>query len=333
VENLNQYVRQGGGLAIFLGPNANLDFYRQWYNDANGLFPVPLDRPDVLASPEDAPDMTVTDHPLFRVLLGQRNPFLRDIAIDRYVRAPVGWDPPPASSIRVLAQLANRQPLVAERRYGEGRVVAFLSTLAPVWNNWARQPSFIVVALELQAYLDAAQMETVSRLVGTPIDLELSVSDFRPETRFVLPGADADADQRRVLQRSAAPQGEEDAKLMRVSLGRAAGPTGGAGETDRSGVYEAWPQRLDATSDVRRFALNVDTRESDLALVNAAQLAEHLDGIAIEIHEPDEVSYASSESSRFSWSQLLLVGLIGLLLGEQVLAYSASYHPARGGKR
>lgn len=331
VENLNQYVREGGGVAMFLGPNSNIAFYNQWYDDARGLFPVPLDRQDVVAHRDEAPDMTVVDHPLFRVLLGQRNPFLQDIGIDQYVRAPIGWDRPEASTIRVLAQLTNGQPLVAERRYGEGRVVAFLTTLSPTWNNWARLPSFIVVALELQAYLDSVQMGAAPRLVGTPIDLELSVSDFRPETRFVLPSVNSS--QPRVLQRTASPYGGEDAKLMMVSLGRAATQLGGVGETDRSGVYEAWPQRLDAQSDVRRYSLNVDTRESDLAIVDSTQLADELNGIAIEIHQPDEISYATSDSSSFSWSQLLLFGLIGLLLGEQLLAYSASYHPARGGNK
>ena len=331
VENLNQYVREGGGVAIFLGPNANISFYNQWYDEANGLFPVALDRQDVVAHLDDAPDLSVVDHPLFRVLLGQRNPFLRDIGIDQYVRAPVGWDPPEASTIRVLAQLGNRQPLVVERRFGEGRVVAFLTTLSPTWNNWARQPSFIVVALELQAYLDGVHMGAAARMVGSPIDLELSVSDFRPETRFVLPGSNPK--QRRVVQRTASPHGKEDAKLMRAWLGRGVSQSGGVAETDRSGVYEAWPQRLDAQSDVRRYALNVDTRESDLAIVNSPQLADELSGIKTEIHQPDEISYATSDSSSFSWSQVLLYGLIGLLLGEQVLAYSASYHPAPGAKK
>ena len=84
---------------------------------------------------------------------------------------------------------------------------------------------------------------------------------------------------------------------------------------------------------MRRYALNVDTRESDLAIVNSQQLADELNGIKIEIHQPDEFSYADSDSSGFSWSQVLLYGLIGLLLGEQVLAYFASYHPASGAKK
>jgi hypothetical protein len=265
------------------------------------------------------------------VLLDERNSFVQDIRIDQYVRAPSGWSPPQSSTTRVLAQLANRQPLVVERRLGEGRVVAFLTTLAPDWNNWARQPSFIVVALELQAYLDALSATDPARLVGTPIDLELSASDYREDVRFVVPGANPE--ERQVIQRAASTKGKDDAKLMTVSLSPGADAYGGIGPTDRSGVYEAWPQRLDALPDVRRWSLNVDTRESDLDIVPTEELAEALQGISIEIHEPEELSYAIAGPSGFPWSQLLLVGLVCLLVGEQALAYSASYHPARGARK
>lgn len=331
VANLDQYARSGGGVAIFLGPNTNSKFYNRWYDQGRGLFPAALDRPDVVAHRDGAPDLSVVDHPLFRVLRGQRNPFAQDIRIDQYFRVPAGWRPPEASTIGVLARLGNRQPLVVERRFGQGRVVAVLTTLAPRWNNWARQPSFIVVALQLQAYLDAS-ITRPPRIVGTPVDVQLSESEYRPELRFVVPGAKPG--QRRVIQAMASPRGKKkDSKLMTASLGRGAGPDGGPGQTDRSGVYEVWPQPLDARPDVRRYALNVDTRESDLDLVTSEQLADKLQGIPVEIHQPDELSYATAGPSGFSWSQVLLVVLIALLLGEQALAYSASYHPAQGGKR
>ncbi len=36
-----------------------------------------------------------------------------------------------------------------ERRFGKGRVMAFLTTAAPTWNNWAGNPSFVVIMLDL----------------------------------------------------------------------------------------------------------------------------------------------------------------------------------------
>ena len=331
VNILGQYVRDGGGVAIFAGPQADLSFYTRWYADAAGLFPVPLERVDVVTHLDDAPDLTVSDHPLFRVLLGQRNPFIRDVRIDQYQRVPGDWSPPEGSTIRVLAELRVRQPLVAERRVGEGRVVAFMTTLSPEWNNWARQPSFIVVALELQAYLDSAQALQTARLVGSPLAVRLSTADYRRELSFVTPAVAAG--QRQVVQRSAPPASQQDDKWLNISLGGEAGPYGGGGSTDRSGIYEAWPERLDAQPEVRRWSLNVDTRESDLALPSSEELADALQGLKLEIHQPDEIAYVTTGPAGFPWSQLLLVGLVGLLLGEQLLAYAASYHPGAKDER
>jgi hypothetical protein len=218
-------------------------------------------------------------------------------------------------------------PLVVERRVGEGRVVAFMTTLSPEWNNWARQPSFIVVALELQAYLDSAQSLEPVRLAGSPLALQLGRAEYRPEVRFVTPAATVG--QSRIVQRTAPAAGQQDPPLIRISLGGDADPYGSHGETDRSGVYEAWPARLDAQPEVRRWSLNVDTRESDLALPSSEELAEALQGLKLEIHQPDEIAYVTAGPAGFPWSQMLLAVLVGLLLGEQLLAYAASYHPAR----
>ena len=42
-------------------------------------------------------------------------------------------------------------PLVVEHSFGKGRVMAFLTTAAPTWNNWAGNPGFVVVMQDLEA--------------------------------------------------------------------------------------------------------------------------------------------------------------------------------------
>ena len=54
---------------------------------------------------------------------------------------------------------------------------------------------------------------------------------------------------------------------------------------------------------------------------------EQLDELDIVLHSADELEYESSQQDGFNWSQLLIGLLVALLLGEQLLAYSASYHP------
>ncbi|MEM7312091.1 MAG: BatA domain-containing protein, partial [Planctomycetota bacterium] len=175
-QNLEDYVQAGGGVAIFMGPNCQLDFYRRWSaprgEDASqpGFFPVPTERLEILQpSPDGTPDLVVTDHPIYRVLLREGKAFAGAIRYGQYARAPLSWKPTRESPVQVIATLRNGSPLAVERSFGDGRVVANLSTLAPIWNTWATQPTFPVMMLETQSYLDSDRASSPSRLVGTPV--------------------------------------------------------------------------------------------------------------------------------------------------------------------
>lgn len=328
VEHLEAYVRGGGGLAIFLGPESNVAFYNNWYADGNGLFPVPLSAPADLPeaggeTPE--PDLRFADHPVFRVLAGQRNPFAGSIRVQRYLAVPELWQPPRDSTIEVLARLRNRQPLIVERRYGEGRVVAFLTTATPTWNNWALEPSFIVVALQLHAYLAQQQQTDQQRFVGSPLALQLDGTQYRPEVTFLAPLPNRDAPS--PIERTAQPTANQDATLLTTSLG-VDPPTGMAtGETDVSGMYEALLRTLEGTLRHRRFALNVDPVESDLALPAPAELVERLAPLQVRVDDAEQLLFQTGSNTGHSWSELLLGLAILLLLAEQWLAFLASYHP------
>ena len=65
--------------------------------------------------------------------------------------------------------------------------MAFLTTAAPTWNNWARNPSFVVVMQDLQAYLCQRDSADDSRLVGEPLELTLDPAQYQPQVRFVTP--------------------------------------------------------------------------------------------------------------------------------------------------
>ncbi len=99
------------------------------------------------------------------------------------------------------------------------------------------------------------------------------------------------------------------------------------GSTNTPGIYEARLQQLTGQFEDRKFALNIDPAESDLDLATIDSLTSAIAGTKARLLEADEMSLASRVDNRFSWSQLLLLVLVALLLVEQLLAYSASYHP------
>lgn len=331
VANLEAYVRGGGGLGVFVGPEVNLAFYaRELYRDGAGLMPLPLAREDELP-PEDeenVPDIEPAEHPVFSVFLGERNPFIRQITVERFLRPASDWKPDPDSSVQVAAWLRNRQPLAVERKFGQGRVVALLSTAAPTWNNWGNDPSFVVMVLKLQSHLASRRRDVEQRLVGSPLALAVEAAKYRPELIFVAPDETPGA---RVAIERRGERGAPDAPILEAELG-GGGSLGGAndaGETDRSGIYEAWAMTLAGETDVRRYALNVDPAEGDLALLSGKPLLDKLAPVKADYRAAEEYAAETSRLAGDNRGLLLMVILVVLLLAEQWLGYWASYHPAR----
>ena len=329
IEALERYVTAGGGVGLFLGEQCRSQFFNdELYRDGKGLFPLPLTGPAELLVDrlQKAPDLEVGRHPIFSVFAGKRNSFLSMVIVHRYFAVPKGWQPGADSQTQVIARLRNGAPLAVERDFGEGRVVAILTTAAPVWNNWARNnPSFVVAILEMQAFLSSGPGLEVSKRVGSPLELELDPAQYDAQVRLFTPG-------------------EENIPLT----GTAAVPTPGGSlavslpDTEISGIYTARLIRKGGAEEIRRLAFNVEAEEGDLSALGGPELASRLEGVVYDYEQAAMFEYAGDELAGYNLnlSEYLLYLLILILIGEQILAWSASYHPpsrrgarAKGGVR
>ncbi len=315
VRALESYVRDGGGVAFFLGPRSDSRFINEsLYRLGEGLFPLPLsgERELPVDRLEKAPDIEAdASHFVFRVFAETRNSFLNSVSVERYFACKEGWRPPPGSTTRVLARLRNGAPLVVERSFGKGRVVAMLSTAAPLWNNWARNPSFVVAMLDLQAHLAGRASSSPQRSVGQPLEIKFSAADYQPQVRFITPDADAPPT---AVDAVRAADGQWLASL---------------GQTDRSGFYEAQLARTDGKREIRRAAINVDAAEGDLRALFGPELAARLQPeVKCQFDQAETFDLAFDQRGGYNLGDAVLYLLIALLIGEQLLAYSAGYHPA-----
>jgi hypothetical protein len=238
---------------------------------------------------------------------GERNSFLSKVVVDRYFAAPRDWRPAPGSSVRVIARLRNGAPIAVEQPYGKGRVVVFLTTAAPVWNNWGRNPSFVAAMLDLEWYLAAPAAGDNQRLVGQPLRLDLDPAAYRPEVRLTPP-----ADEVGSYTATAAP----DRGRLHVEFG----------ETADAGIYQADLSTIDSQPEARRYAYNVDPAEGNLAVVTGADLARRLEGIRYRYAYADELDARAAAAAGANVTDILIYFLFAALLAEQALAYSASYH-------
>jgi Aerotolerance regulator N-terminal len=320
---LETYIEGGGGVAFFVGPQCERSFYNdRLYRGGAGVFPAPLKLPTQLldSSGEGAPDVEVSDHPLFRVLSGRRNSFMPLVLVDYYYAVSDDWSAGDVQS-RVLAELRNGAPLVVEKRFGEGRVVAQLTRLSSGntalgrWTNWSLNPAFPVLANELVSYLASGRSEDPTYRVGDDLIVSANDTQYDPSFRFFLPG---DAPQRSELPVSATPaDGRLTAALQDVAT---------------SGVYEVQLQPLQGQIERREFAFNVARGEGDLQIVHREELREQLAGLDYHLHDAADMAMDEQQLAGFEMSGALLAALVVILLGEQLLAYAASYHiaPARG---
>jgi hypothetical protein len=340
VAALENYVQEGGGLGIFVGPGATATFFNQsLYKDGRGVLPAPLGAEATLPAALDPaePDIVLGNHPIFAFLQSETNPLIRGVKVDRYRKVADRWTPSPDQAVEIIAHTRDKSPLVITKKFGHGEVLLFLTTLAPVWNDWAKNPSFVVVALKMQSHLAAARRPDDPRLVGTPLDVALEGSAYMPDVTLVVPGGKAGTRQRIEQQAGAAGGAAVTQKAAEGTGGTpvapAAGALSGAGSlrtvlngTERAGVYEAWLRTTKGDVEVRRWAFNVDPNEGDLTQTPSADLLARLDPVKVNYHAADSYQQDEVASTGYNLSMLLLGGLVVLLIGEQLLAYSASYH-------
>jgi len=327
IEALEKYIAAGGGVGVFLGPRSRGKFITdECYREGKGFFPVPLAAPEELLVDrlQKVADIEVADHPIFRYLSGQRNNYLSEINVQQYFAVADDWRPSPESNVSVIANLRNGAPLALENKFGKGRVLTFLTTAAPAWNNWSRgNPSFPVVILEMQTFLAQRQTEDVSRQVGQPLELRLDQTVYGPRINFSKPN-EADSPTAPV-DAVADDQGMLESSLV---------------DTDLSGMYSAKLALSAGGTETRHYAFNVDAEEGDTAALDGPKLATRLRGIDYQYEQASDFVFDENELAGYDLSEALLYLLIIMLVGEQILAYSAGYHPpsivgrrAKGGVR
>ncbi|MBL7194288.1 MAG: BatA domain-containing protein [Pirellulales bacterium] len=317
IEALEAYARAGGGVGFFVGPRTLIDSTNdRLYRDGEGLFPVPLAGdvdllPDAAAARggDRVADVVVEYHPTVAVLSGRRNPLVASVRVERVMAVDRSFEPAEGSGLRRLLSLRTGAPLLLEQPFGDGLVAVALTTAAPTWNNWARgNPSWVVVMLELESSLARGRRSARSSTVGEPIRITLQEGLDEPQVDFVVPPDDS------VIHREA----QRDA---------AGGLVAELTETGVAGLYTSRWRQQDGVEQTRLMAINVDPAEGELETVGRDQLDRLLVGVPFTMERAESLQEDRESLAGTSLATPLLYLLVVLLLLEQLVSYSASYHP------
>ena len=335
VQALEQYVAEGGGLAWFLGEPAKAAFYNEkLYRDDGGIFPVRL-----AAAPRDAagrrddftgPAVKFFDHPIFQIFLGRDNLWVELLDVYRFFPVADDWewdDLKRKDSVKTIATLWNEQPLVLAHEFGDGQVITCLTSCGPVWNNFARIPSFVVFQLELQKFIARSQGLPAARIVGEPIHEQLDAARYSEIVEVTAPELTGD----RVVSLQASPPQREDNETSdssNESMQKRVFLSAEYADTDTPGVYRMRLHDHNQTLEERWFAYNMPTEESELKLATTQQILRQVgDDTEIQIQEAGSFQWIAGRDARQDVRSWLLALLVVLLVCEQLLAYKMSYHP------
>lgn len=319
VKALAEFVRRGGGLAIFLGSQSNPDnLQRVLFAEETGLLPVQLEGFVGDAKPNDAGhtfDPKDYAHPLVADFRDQEQAGLVTTRIYRYAKVTL----PAQTSVEVPLAYETGDPAIVLSHMGAG-TVALVTTSADLdWNTWAISPSFVPIVQQLTQNLIAGRTRRDEVRVGEPINL------FLPESV-----GDVSATVTSPPRKASAPVPAETIRPARVgglsSLSFA--------ETQRSGIYSF---RVGPPVDETWLApVNTIPAESNLAKITEDDLRGSLAGWEFRLldrWESTETVGTTAPSAGGSIHRGLLMAALAIALIEPLLARRFGHYKEHASSR
>lgn len=188
VAALEARVAAGGGLALFLGPDIDTDFYDTRLHRAaapdRGLLPAPVaptaafDSATGVRRPEptplaairwSSPILAPLEDPVFGDLAQARLTPHRRIAADRLDAA------------RILAWIGTVTPAIVEHAVGAGRVLVFNTSADDTWTDLPRRRSYVPLIDRVVAHLSGG---TAARSFNVGDVVDLPAPAVRPDERI-----------------------------------------------------------------------------------------------------------------------------------------------------
>ncbi|MCE9582128.1 MAG: BatA domain-containing protein [Planctomycetes bacterium] len=188
--SLEEYVKAGGGLLIFLGDKVEAYTWNQvmWRN-GDGLIPCELDKPAGFPKNDDAMKFTGVDynHPALSYFQNAK-PTLGRLLVSQYFAVKPFDARPDAKVIASLGILGGEPaPLLIERRMGRGRSI--LCTTSPdfKWGLMPKVPGFLILFDQICQYLASPPQRFRNVTVGDTIEYTLKATEFAKQFTVVDP--------------------------------------------------------------------------------------------------------------------------------------------------
>jgi len=312
VNALEEYLKQGGGVAVFGGDQVVRENYnRLLHAEGKGILPASIG-PNV----GNAARRNTTSFGF--APLGYRHPIIQDYAdATEAVQASLTGTRtneyhklvlPKGSRAKIALGFDNGDPAIVESTWGRGTVFQVATSADSGWTNWPAHPSFPPVMEKIVLESAAGRMAERNVLVGQPIDQTLPLSAGTAPVTVVTPD-----------RRNLGARLREDGSMSQLHFE----------ETEISGPYTIKygpPLAKDSL-----FAVNPPSQESDTAKLDRAGVAAALPGwnFAYLTNWKELSNNASAVGRRGELHRPLLFGVLALILAESIIAWYFGHRASR----
>lgn len=257
VQLFDSYLQHGGGLIFFLGNQTLPERYNRDLAVARGGRKANPERfqflPARIGSLVEQPQTRLNAfefrHPLLAVFRSRGERGLLTTPVFKYYKLFPHENP----QVKTVLALSNGEPLLLEHLVHRGHVLLFATAAEPSWSGLPLWPSFVPLLQEITLFCVADSGLKRNVQVGEP--LELFPPTATAEMKFTV----------------LAPDGSKHPVRPRLAGEHAATSFS---DTRLSGIYQFRP--FSPQERTSRFAVNVDTRESDLSKVSESELREEI---------------------------------------------------------
>ena len=297
LNDLERFVKDGGGLLVFAGPKCDIDWYnREFFKGGQGLFPCAVKGYGRIENTENPARVLLQrfSHPSTAYFNDPRSGRLQDAEFHHWFQLA-----PTDDKTQTLLSLDRGVPLIVEKKIGRGRVIGVSTTANAEWSNLPLQPFFVPLAQRLVTYLATQSTTPAWQFVGAP--LQINLKKEQADVEYTLTDAIGKVDEYKSRR-------EGDAALLESK------------PIATPGVYELRQKNAEAAPP-RLFAFNVNPAESQLRTLSSDQVRKMAErfgaGFAESFDGYEKLDRTRRHGAEF-WQPFLLA-LLALLFFEVLL--------------
>jgi hypothetical protein len=301
---LSTYVKNGGGLILFLGDRVQPDRYNRELGES-GVKLLPATIGDLVSEAQYHFDPLDYRHPLVAAFKGSEQAGLLTTPIYKYFKVT----PLEKSTAKVALAFGEGDAAIVEQSHGRGRVILLttdgsLSSIDPAskspWTAMSAWPSFVPLVQEMLALAVGSQTAARNAQVGETLGEAVRSLAGKQTLTLTTP--------------------EEKEETLRLSTD-SEGSRWSYADTLVSGPYRVEAETRSEDAKDRIYAVNVDTKESNLARIDPNEMLPQFTTTAPSLSLDSTGTNVVRQSGLHRW---LLYSVLVLLFLEVFLAWRAS---------